>query len=183
MAVSQAEPALVTARLELWRPAAGDLPEMHAMNTHPATRLHSSRPEGMDGQFQRLARNAGSWFLYGYGAFILRLRGAPEVAGTCGVFHSWRGLGEDFDDRPEMGWTVRHDLTGQGLATEAAQAALAWFEREHGSREIVCMISPGNEPSLRLSARLGFKPLREAVLPDGDEVRLFSRPAGSALSA
>ena len=168
---------LVTERLELWLPAAGDLSDLHAMNSHPETRKHFGPAEGLEGTFQRFARNAGSWFLYGYGGFHLRLRGATELAGGCGVFHSWRGLGEDFDDRPEMGWTIRHDLTARGLATEAAYAALAWFEREHGSQEIVCMIAPGNEPSLLLAERLGFEPMREAMLPDGGPMTLFSRPA------
>ena len=169
-------PVIVTERLELWHPARGDLAEMHAVNSHPETRRHFGPAEGLDGQFQRLMRNAGSWFLYSYGAFHLRLRGLPAIVGNCGVFHSWRGLGEDFDDKPEIGWIIRHDMTGQGLAREAATAALAWFEREHGPREIVCMIAPENEPSLRLAQRFGFTPTRDAVLPDGAAVRLFTRP-------
>ncbi len=172
---------LVSERLELWLPVPADLAPLHAINAHPETRRYFGPPEGIDGQFQRFARNAGSWFLYGYGAFMVRLKGSAELIGNCGVFHSWRGLGDDFDDRPEMGWALRHDLTGQGLATEASEAALAWFEREHGPREIVCMISPGNAPSLRLAARLGFRSMRNAVLPDGDDVQLFSRPPGTPL--
>ena len=54
-------------------------------------------------------------------------------------------------------------------------AALAWFEREHGRRRIVCMIAPDNAPSIRLAGRLGFTPMREARLPDGETVRLFER--------
>jgi RimJ/RimL family protein N-acetyltransferase len=54
-------------------------------------------------------------------------------------------------------------------------AALDWFEREHGRRRIVCMIVPENAPSIALARRLGFTPMRDAVLPDGDTVRLFER--------
>jgi RimJ/RimL family protein N-acetyltransferase len=54
-------------------------------------------------------------------------------------------------------------------------AALAWFEREHGRRRIVCMIAPGNAPSIGLAGRLGFTPMRETELPDGDTVALFER--------
>ena len=169
-------PAIVTERLELWPPAKEDMAELFAINSHPETRRYFGPPEPLAGQFQRFARNAGSWFLYGYGAFMVRLKDGTEVIGNCGVFHSFRGLGEDFDDKPEMGWVVSHDYTGRGIATEAARAALAWFEREHGPREIVCMIAPANAASLRLSVRLGFMPMRDTVLPDGDAVRLLSRP-------
>jgi RimJ/RimL family protein N-acetyltransferase len=55
------------------------------------------------------------------------------------------------------------------------QAVLDWFDREHGPRRIVCMIAVGNEPSLRLAARLGFAAMRQAELPDGDVVQLLER--------
>ena len=93
------------------------------------------------------------------------------------MFHSWRGLGEDFDDKPEAGWIIRADQAGQGFAHEAMAASITWFDREHGPQPIVCMISHGNARSLRLAERLGFRPMREAVLPDGDGVKLLVRPA------
>jgi RimJ/RimL family protein N-acetyltransferase len=37
------------------------------------------------------------------------------------------------------------------------------------------MIAVENEPSLKLAARLGFTPLRQAELPDGDSVELLER--------
>jgi RimJ/RimL family protein N-acetyltransferase len=107
--------------------------------------------------------------------FMVRRRGSNEVIGNCGVFHSWRGLGEDFDDTPEAGWILSHDQVGQGLGLEAMTAALGWFDREHGPRRTVCMTAPENEPSMRLAGKLGFAPMRDAVLPDGDAVRLFER--------
>ena len=55
-------------------------------------------------------------------------------------------------------------------------AALDWFDRAHGPRRVVCMVTLDNAPSLRLADKLGFAPLREAALPDGDIVRLFERP-------
>lgn len=77
-------------------------------------------------------RNAGSWYLCGYGALMLRLRGRQEVIGNCGGFHIFRALGDDFDDNPEAGWIVAAGYAGLGLASEAMRAALAWFDRKHG---------------------------------------------------
>jgi RimJ/RimL family protein N-acetyltransferase len=168
-------PFLTTERLELWCPRAADLRAMHAIVTHPATGrfLGSSAP--LHEHATRFTRGAGSWFLYGYGPLMLRLRGSETLIGNCGVFHTFRGLGDDFDDNPEAGWIVAAEHVGKGLGGEAMRAVLAWFEREHGPRRIVCMIALGNEPSLKLAAGLGFTPLRQATLPGEDRVQLLER--------
>jgi len=168
-------PFLTTERLELWQPRQNDLHAMHAIVTHPTTGRFLGPNAQLHEHATRFTRGAGSWFLYGYGPFMVRLRGQEELIGNCGVFHTFRGLGRDFDDQPEAGWIVRHDHVGKGFAGEAMRAVLAWFDRTHGPRRIVCMISPGNEPSLRLAGKLGFTPCREAELPTGDAVRLFER--------
>jgi RimJ/RimL family protein N-acetyltransferase len=175
---SEAGPLLVTERLELWLPTKHDIAPMLAVTDDPMTRRHLPSQTPAD-HFQRFFRNAGSWLLYGYGAFMLRERGGSgELIGNVGVFHTLRGLGEDFDDQPEAGWVLRADRTGRGLARQAHEAVLAWFDREHGPRRIVCMIAPGNPPSLALAERLGFRAMREAELPDGTAVRLFERLPG-----
>ena len=128
----------------------------------------------------RFTRNAGSWHLFGYGMLLLRERGGDgALLGNCGIFHSWRGLGSDFDDRPEAGWILRESAIGQGFATEAMTAILGWFDKEFG-KEIVCMVAPENAPSLRLADMFGFTAMRDAELPDGDAIRLFRRapPSG-----
>lgn len=178
-----AAPLLVTERLELWLPARHDVAAMLAIVSDPRTgRYLGPQPSAAD-HFTRFCRNAGSWLLYGYGSLTLRPRASAEVIGWCGIFHSWRGLGADFDDRPEAGWILRHDCCGKGLAREAMDAAIAWFERTHGPQSIVCMIEPDNAPSLTLAGRLGFAPLRDSLLPDGGAMRLLMRPAGFAMPA
>jgi RimJ/RimL family protein N-acetyltransferase len=167
---------LTTERLVLRLPVHADLEVMVAIVADAETGRFLGSHSGPAEQFARFTRNAGSWLLYGYGSFSVTLRETREVIGNCGIFHSWRGLGNDFDDLPEAGWILRRDQVGRGLAREAMAAALDWFEQEH----IVCMIAPDNAPSLRLAARLGFTPIREAVLPDGSDVRLFERLAAAA---
>jgi RimJ/RimL family protein N-acetyltransferase len=172
------EPVLTTERLELWRPQASDRPLLEAMMESPAVRkyLGAMEPDTPD-VVARLLRNAGSWSLYGYGTFMVRERGGHAIVGNCGVFHSWRGLGADFDDKPEAGWILAESHFGRGVAREAMDAALAWFDREHGPREVVAMISPENAPSIKLAGKLGFKPTRIATLPGGEEtIQLFARP-------
>jgi RimJ/RimL family protein N-acetyltransferase len=168
-------PLIVTDRLELWLPTRDDVRAMRDIVSDPATGRFLGRVQSPATHFERFCRNAGSWLLYGYGSFMLRERGGSAPIGNAGVFHSFRGLGADFDDSPEAGWILRADRVGQGLAREAMTAALAWFEREHGRRRTVCMITRDNAPSIGLARRLGFTPMREAELPDGDTVGLFER--------
>ena len=167
-------PHLVTERLELRLPTAADFHASMEILSHSETRRFLGQSNTAD-HFMRFCRSAGSWLLYGYGAFMIRPRGSEDVIGHCGVFHTWRGLGEDFDDSPEAGWILRHDKVGQGLGREAMTAVLAWFDRAHGPRRIVCMIAAGNEPSIRLARTLGFTPLRETDLPGGDRALLLER--------
>ena len=76
---------------------------------------------------------------------------------------------------PEAGWILAHDQVGKGLAGEAMTAVFAWFEREHGPQRIVCMVAPENTPSIRVAEKFGFVPMRDAVLADGEPIRLFER--------
>ena len=174
-------PALRTERTELWLPTKNDLAGLVELLSNPRTARFLGPSSGFAHHFARFCRNAGSWQLYGYGSFIVRSRDSGELIGNCGVFHSWRGLGEDFDDHPEVGWILRHDQVGRGLAREIMHTALGWFDREHGARRIVCMIEQGNQPSTRLALHLGFQPLREAVPYEDTRVDLFARPPGTPL--
>lgn len=171
-------PVLVSERLEYWRPRADDLAAIYAIVTDPETARFIGRRESIADQFQRNARNAGSWLLYGYGCFTLRPRGSDEIVGTTGVFHSWRGMGEDVDDKAEIGWILRRDQVGRGLGYESAKASLAWFDANYGRREVTCFVAVENAASLALAAKLGFVPMREAPFPDGEMVKVLVRPAG-----
>lgn len=173
--MSDTAPFLTTERLELWRPTMADEPAMFAIVSNPATHRYLGGMASRADHFTRFQRGGGSWFLNGYGSFMVRRRGQSEVIGNCGVFHSYRGLGEDFDDKPEAGWILAESAVGQGIAHEAMAAALAWFDRQHGPREVVCMIEPGNAASFALAERLAFRRLRDAQLPDGAAVTLLRR--------
>ena len=170
-------PLLETERLELWLPRADDLKAMYAVVTQPETSRYLGAVSQLHEHSFRFMRGAGSWFLYGYGPLMLRLKGQGPVIGNCGVFHTFRGLGEDFDDHPEAGWIIAAEHVGKGFGREVMDAVLAWFDATHGKRRIVCMIAPENAASLALAQRLGFAVFREAGLPDGETATLLERGA------
>lgn len=74
----------------------------------------------------------------------------PEMIGFCGA-GPWR----DYRD-PEIGWWLARPCWGQGLATEAARAALQdAFERARLER-IVSIARPANIASTRIMEKLGL---------------------------
>ncbi|HUD29870.1 MAG TPA: GNAT family N-acetyltransferase [Novosphingobium sp.] len=165
-------PFLTTERFDLWRPVATDLEGLCRLLADEETRRYLG-PARADphAQFDRLMRNAGSWALHGYGTLLVRPRGKGEIIGSCGVFHSYRGFGPALriDDVPEAGWIVRHDHQGRGVAREAMEASLAWFDAAHGPRRVACMIEEGNVASERLADRLGFVRYARHAIDEGDD--------------
>lgn len=169
------KPFLVTERLELWLPRADDLKAMYAIVTQEQTARFLGAVAQLHEHSFRFMRGAGSWLLYGYGPLMLRLKGEPGLIGNCGVFHTFRGLGDDFDDQPEAGWIIAAEHVGKGIGREAMEAIFAWFDAAHGPRRVVCMLAPENAASLAMARRFGFTPLRETELPDGEAVLLLER--------
>ncbi len=163
------EVQLETGRMILSQPARADMVPAYAIVSDPVTARYLGGVPQLHDHFMRFSRGAGSWLLYGYGTFVVRLKDDPAPIGTCGIFHSWRGLGDDFDDMPEAGWIFDRRHVGMGLGREAMDAVMAWYEGAFGPRRIVAMIDPENKPSLRLAASLGFAPFRNACLPGSDE--------------
>jgi len=171
-------PFLSTARLELWQPRPGDLADLLDLTMDEETRrfLGQFVPTEMD-SFARLLRNAGSWSLWGYGTFMVRLKDTDRIVANCGVFRSHRGFGADqgLDNVPEAGWIIHRDHWGQGIAREAMEAALAWFDAVHGPQRVACMIEQGHTASDRLAQRLGFVPYGRQENETGQPLILYER--------
>ncbi|PKB14083.1 RimJ/RimL family protein N-acetyltransferase [Novosphingobium kunmingense] len=174
-----ARPILSTDRFDLWQPQVGDHRGVAAMLDDPETTRHLGAMAATHSDaFARLLRNAGSWALYGYGTFIVRSKGDERIVGSCGVFRSFRGFGAEvgMDDVPEAGWILHRELWGKGAAQEVMRAVLGWFEEVHGQQRIACMISEGNDASVRVAQALGFVPCGTHV-PEGQHgtLLLFER--------
>jgi ribosomal-protein-alanine N-acetyltransferase len=74
-----------------------------------------------------------------------------DLIGFCGP-----GMWRDAED-PEIGWWLARTHWGQGLATEAARAALNdAFERVHLKR-LISIARPENKASIGIMKKLGLK--------------------------
>lgn len=90
----------------------------------------------------------------GWGMWALEVPGVLPFAGFV-------GLAVPHYDAPwvpavEIGWRLPLAAWGQGLATEAARAALQFGFERLGLAEIVAITVPANAPSRRVMERLGM---------------------------
>ena len=84
--------------------------------------------------------------------FALSLREEPdELVGGVGIWHTNR-----VQRSGEVGYWVRSDLTGMGVATEAARALLPLGFQHMRLHRILMRIGVGNLSSRRVAEKLGF---------------------------
>ncbi len=154
-----AAPELRTERLLLRRwqerdgaPAAAINADAEVARYFPAALTAAQSEEmivGFEAHFER----------HGYGLWALELRdaaapGAGELLGFTGLnVVSFRA---PFTPAVEVGWRLRRSAWGEGYATEAARAALAFGFGEAGLTEIVAMTVPANRRSRAVMERLGM---------------------------
>jgi RimJ/RimL family protein N-acetyltransferase len=188
-----APPELRTARLLLrpWRAAdaAGLHPVLEANRAHLAPWIPArvAEPAPLPQLGQRLAGFEADFHAAREWRYAL-LASDGRVLGEVGLYprDATRRVPYDEADRVEIGYWLRADATGQGLATEAARQALAVAATlpRLAHAEIRC--DARNLASAALPRRLGFTlaaTLREpGVGPDEGlvELQLWTRPLAHA---
>jgi len=145
-------PQLRGPRIRLRGPSPGDADAVFALFSDPAVMRYWSRPpmtvhdeaEALIAEILEAfdERDKINWVI----------AGKDDVAiGTCTLFR--------FDARhrrAELGYALRSELWGRGLAREAASVALDWAFRTLRLHRIEADIDPRNDASRRILQRLGF---------------------------
>lgn len=167
-------PEIETARLVLRGHRKQDYDALHRLwSLEPVYRFGRGAPPTTEESWHRLLRYGGLWPMLGIGYWALEHRGTGKYIGEAGFADFHRDLDPPFADRPEAGWMLDPDHWGQGFASEALMAILAWLDA-HQSKPAVCMITHGNEASFRLAGKFGFKRYADAAY-HGDAVTLLER--------
>ena len=170
-------PTLETDRLRLraWRK--NDREAYFRILQEPAVFRHfGPEPMGMEECWRRVMAAAGGWQLNGFGGWAVERKSDAKLVGMLAVFTAWRGLDPEFGDEPEMGWIMDPETQGQGLGSEAGLAALEWLEANVEPTPAWAIISPDNDPSLKLADRLGFERVTD-VLYNDDPTVVLRRPS------
>lgn len=163
-------PELETERLRLRALRIDDLDAYAGMYAEPDVMrfLEGGAPLDRAAAFRSMALHLGHWQLRGFGQWALEERVTGTFVGRAGLWQpdGWPGL--------EVGWILDRAAWGRGYATEAGGAAMDFaFDVLHAD-EVISLIRPGNESSIRLAERLGESYQRTVQLL-GSESRLYSR--------
>lgn len=148
-----------TPRLRLRPPEARDLDGWASLFSDPESARYVGGPNSRAESWRKLAVEAGSWELYGFGVYSVVERGTGRWIGRIGAHfpEGYPGL--------EFGWGLLRSHWGQGLALEAASAALGEVFVHLGCEEIIHLIDPENLRSVRLAERLGARRGGKQELP------------------
>lgn len=146
-------PTLATPRLRLrdWRD--DDLPAFRALNLDREVRRYFPSlltPYETD-VFARSIREFLSQ--NGWGLWAVEVEGGAPFIGFVGL---GRPSFEPFTECVEVGWRLSREAWGQGYATEAARAAVAFGFTSLGLQEIVAFTVPANRQSRRVMEKLGM---------------------------
>jgi RimJ/RimL family protein N-acetyltransferase len=167
-------PTLETARLRLRPFRLDDFDHYAGMWAEPVVvhYIAGGVPFTREASWARFLRHVGMWHYLGYGSWVIEDRVTGAYAGECGFHDLHRPLTPSLEGTMEAGWALRGEMQGQGRAKEAMRAALSWAIAERSGTRLTCIVDPGNAPSLRVAARLGYREFARTTY-NGKPVVLF----------
>ncbi len=104
--------------------------------------------------WRHMAFLVGHWQLKGYGHWAVEEKESKKLIGRVGYLYP-----EDYPGF-EIGWTLSSDFWGKGYAYEAAVKALDYAFESLNQEEVISLIHPENQASIKLSKKLGQSYLR-----------------------
>jgi RimJ/RimL family protein N-acetyltransferase len=144
-------PVLQTERLVLRSFTQEDFePFTHIVSDPEVVRyLDGGAPISREDCWRGMALFIGHWHLRGYGWWAVEDRRTGELLGRLGLYNpeGWPGI--------EVGWLLRQDAWGVGLATEGAAAAINFAFDVVGAGHVISIIDPRNTRSIRVAEKIG----------------------------
>lgn len=151
---------LTTERLRLVPCNDDHLDGLSALNSDPEVmRYITGRPESRSDTRATIERVKARWAKWGYSWWVFISLQSGEVVGAGCIQNLRRGGGTEPDpDCPlEIGWRVRRDKWGQGIATEAGRAMVEFAFTQLDANVLYAVCHPENRPSIAVMAKLGMR--------------------------
>ncbi len=143
---------LQTPRLRLREFTALDADALELILSDPETMRYYPAPYDRAGVEQWIERNRKRYRNDGVGLWALELIGTEELIGDGGII-----LQEvEGEALYEIGYHLRRDFWGRGLATEAAIACRDWGFAHLPAERLISLIRRENLPSRRVAERAGM---------------------------
>jgi ribosomal-protein-alanine N-acetyltransferase len=153
----EAIPVIETARLALREFLPHDFDALAKVLSDPETMRFYPAPLNRAELEAWIERNRRRYEKDGFGLWAMILKSSGEVIGDCGLIRQVvDGIAE-----VEIGYHVRSDLWGNGLATEAARACRDYGFAKHPLEGLISLIRPENWPSRRVAEKNGMTVWKE----------------------
>jgi RimJ/RimL family protein N-acetyltransferase len=155
-----------TSRLRFREMTEDDLDEVTAVIGGPDPARPERRQRTRADAERWIAWNIQNYAEHGHGLWIVENHDG-DVVGDCGLTI------QDVEGEPyvEVGYHVKLELRGQGLASEAA-AAVRDAARDAGLPHLIAIIRPENTPSQRVATKIGLT-WRRTVFKNGGDALIF----------
>lgn len=116
-------------------------------------------PQPFDRQMTQtwIERNVQRYAEHGFGLWALILKQTGKLIGDCGLVVQEVDSFEEI----EIGYHIRRELWGKGLATEAAQACRDFGFSQLGFDKLISLINPANIASRRVAEKNGMRLIKE----------------------
>lgn len=151
---------LETERMILRHLTEGDVSNLLQILSDPEAMRFYERTKGKEDAAEWIDRNIKRYATLGHGFFACILKATQEFVGICGPI-----LQENVDghDEIEVGYLFVRKFWGQGLATEAARACLAYAFQNFSYPSLVSLIDPENWASRRVAEKNGLSFKKEVT--------------------
>jgi [ribosomal protein S5]-alanine N-acetyltransferase len=150
---------LHTARLRLRPYRVDDVDAFHAIVGDPETMRYYPAPCSREGTRLWIEKNVARYREDGFGLLMVEDVATGELVGSCGP------AVQVVDDvrEVELGWHVRRDRWGEGIAPEAAGACRDWAFGSVDADHLIALVRPVNEPSKRVAEKIGMTVWKETL--------------------
>ncbi len=144
---------LETERLRLRSLKSADFNDYAKMYSDPEVMRYligaGGQPWDRGRSFRHMAYLRGHWLMAGSGSWAVEHKESGKFIGVIGYSEpeGWPGL--------ELAWNLRRPWWGFGYATEGARAALEVAFTRWKRDEVISLIYPDNQRSIRVAERLG----------------------------
>ncbi|MCG9769722.1 GNAT family N-acetyltransferase [Pseudoalteromonas maricaloris] len=153
-------PTIETNRLRLVAPNKDAFETYKKFYTDGSASKMYGGPIGIEQTWARLKADVGSWYLLGFGVWVIQLKSNDSYVGTCGF---WQGK----EWPKELTWWVLPEARGQGVATEASLAVLKHAYNVFNWETVETYMNDDNGAARALVEKLGGVKVRRQQFNDG----------------
>jgi len=147
-------PIIETERLFLRNWKDSDIPAFAAMNADPVVMEYFPKALDHSGTLEFVGRIRARFEKSGYGLYAAELKADSSFIGFIGF--SVPSFESFFTPCVEIGWRLRREVWGRGLAPEGAGACLKYGFEELGFDSVCSFTSAANLKSIRVMEKIGL---------------------------